>query len=104
MTKPIKIDRAALHQAAAGHTEAADYLRTVPDSNAAIQAALDSLGPVYASLREEARAKLDERRRSYEHQAAEHDRCAAGLREAHARWDTHEHDAATAFGNLIGEW
>ncbi|MGD9622262.1 MAG: type VII secretion target [Mycolicibacterium sp.] len=103
MTEPIKISPEALRQAAAGHTEAADYLRTVPSSNAAIQNALDSLGPVYAELREEGRAKLDERRRSYESQAADHENVAANLTEAHNKWDTHEQEAAQAFRRLTGE-
>lgn len=103
MSEPIKISPEALRQAAAGHTEAADYLRTVPSSNSAIQAALDSLGPVYAELREEGRTKLDERRRSYEAQAADHEHVASGLTQAHNKWENHEQDAEAAFHRLTGE-
>ena len=100
MTEPIKVTPAILDAAARGHTSAADYLRTVPASNAAIQQTLDSLGPVYAELREEARLKLDERRRNYEAQAADHEATAANLQQAIATWDTHEQDAAQRFRGL----
>jgi hypothetical protein len=97
MTEPIHVTPEVLRSAAEGHTAAADYLRTVPASNEGIQACLDSLGPVYAALREEARGKLDERRQSYEGQAADHEATAAGLDEARARWDNHEQSAQAAF-------
>ncbi|MFV8234002.1 type VII secretion target [Mycolicibacterium fortuitum] len=99
MTDPnnIHITPEVLQSAALGHDEAATYLRGVPSSNAEIQATLDSLGPVFAELREEGRIKLDERQRSYHAQADEHERTAANLHEAHSRWDTHEQTAARQF-------
>ena len=100
MTEPIKVTPAILDAAAQGHTSAADYLRIVPASNEAIQQTLDSLGPVYAELREEARLKLDERRRNYEAQAADHETTAANLQQTIATWDTHEQDAAQRFRGL----
>ncbi|GAT07707.1 ESX-1 secretion-associated protein [Mycolicibacterium novocastrense] len=103
MTEPIHVTPEVLRDAADGHQAAAEYLRTVPASNEDIQATLDSLGPVYAELREEARIKLDERRQNYEAQAADHDATAAGLRQAHALWDNHERSSTTAFRALTGD-
>jgi Excreted virulence factor EspC, type VII ESX diderm len=100
MAEPMKVTPKILLTAAQGHTAAADYLRTVTASNDAIQQTLDSLGPVYAELREEGRLKLDERRRNYEAQAADHAKTAANLHQALANWDTHERDAAQRFGGL----
>jgi hypothetical protein len=100
MTEPIKVTPSVLREAADGHNAAAEYLRTVPDSNEAIQQTLDSLGPVYAELREEGRLKLEERRRNYETQAANHENTAANLLEAVAKWEAHEQDAQQQFRAL----
>lgn len=99
----IHLSPEVLRRAAEGHTAAADYLSTVPDSNAAIMSSLESLGPVYAELREEGRAKLDERQRSYEAQAAEHRTTAESLGTANTLWDDHEAQSVAAFRRLTGE-
>ena len=100
MTEPIKVTPDALRAAADGHRAAAQYLRAVPATNAEIQQCLDSLGPVYAELREEARLKLDERRQNYEAQADDHENASANLQEACARWESHEQDAVAKFRAL----
>ena len=63
-------------------------------------ASLESLGPVYAQLREEARSKLDERKSSYHEQASSHENCAAGLNAVNTMWDNHEQDAQGRFRQL----
>jgi len=97
----ISITPQVLVDAATGHSSAADYLRTVPSSNDAIQACLDSLGPVYAELREEARLKLEERRQCYESQANQHQDTADKLRFAHRTWEQGEAEAEAAFRSLV---
>lgn len=100
MSDDIKLDPETIRRAAAGHTAAADYLRTVPESNADIMACLESLGPVYAQLREEGRTKLDERHASYHQQAADHEDAALGLNTVNAQWANHEQDAHDRFRRL----
>ena len=46
----INIDTSQLREAATQHGAAAEVLRSVPFSHAAIQESLDSLGPIFASL------------------------------------------------------
>ncbi len=99
----INVTPEVLRQAADGHTAAADYLSTVPDSNEAILSSLESLGPVYAELREEGRLKLEERRRSYEAQAAEHRNTAESLGTANTMWENQESESVSAFRQVTGE-
>lgn len=100
MSDDIKLNPEVIRRAAAAHTAAADYLRTVPESNANIMACLESLGPVYAQLREEGRTKLDERHASYHQQADDHEATASGLNAVNARWESHEQDAKNRFSQL----
>lgn len=100
MSETIKSNHEVISRAAADHAAAADYLRTVPESNDDIMACLESLGPVYAELREEGRTKLDERHASYHQQADDHDAAAAGLHAVNERWESHEQDAQTLFRQL----
>lgn len=99
--RPISITPEVLIAAANGHAKAAEYLRTVPASNDAIQACLDSLGPVYAELREEGRAKLEERRLNYQQQADDHQDTADKLKHVHSVWDQGELDAQAAYRALV---
>lgn len=100
MSQPMQVDQGLLRRASDGHIEAAEYLRTVPKSNEALQATLDSLGPVYASLREQARITLEQRRVSYEAQAAAHEGLSANLNAANVMWGSHEEHAAAQFRGL----
>lgn len=97
----ISISKDVLINAATGHSKAAEYLAGVPASNDAIQATFDSLGPIYAGIREEARLKLEERRQSYEAQAAEHSDTAEKLRTAESSWTQGEVEAREAFKALV---
>ena len=100
MSQPIQVDPALLRRAADGHNEAAEYLRSVPKSNEDLQATLDSLGPVYASLREQGRITLEQRRLSYEGQAKAHEGLSAHLDTANAMWGSHEEHTAAEFRGL----
>lgn len=103
MTDEIRVVPADLREAAAKHRQTAEYLATMPASHDAIQASLDSLGPIYGGLAEAGRRLLEERRRSYEGQSAEHTEMAEQLSAAAAMWERHEHDGAAAFADLSDE-
>ena len=90
----INVDIVNLREAAARHTETSDYLRTVPASHQAIQDSLDSLGPIFADLREAGRELLEQRRLCYQQQADDHADMAHNLHVAALHWE--EHDAAGA--------
>lgn len=103
MSDDIHVVPANLRKAAGQHRQTADYLATIPASHDAIQASLDSLGPIYRGLAEAGRQLLEERRRSYESQAAEHAEMAANLTAAAALWEQQERDGAAAFRNLTDD-
>jgi Excreted virulence factor EspC, type VII ESX diderm len=93
MADIINVDPEHLREAAVLHTEAAEQLRAVPASHAAIQESLDSLGPIFAELREAGRALLEQRRLCYEQQADDHAEMAHVLVESATRWEEHEDDS-----------
>lgn len=94
MAEHLDVAPEELRQAARRHRDTADQLRAVPADNAAIMASLESLGPVFATLREAGRELLDTRRAAYERQAAAHEDLAARLDDAAAAWEQHDVDAA----------
>jgi hypothetical protein len=83
-----------LRRAARAHRETADYLSTVPSNNAAVLATLESLGPVFADLRDAGSELLDPRRVCYERQAAAHSDLADQLSYAAEVWERHDTHAA----------
>lgn len=91
---------AQLREAAVHHQETSDYLRTVPSSHAAIQASLDSLGPIFSEVRDAGRELLELRRQCYEQQADDHADMARKLNASATMWDEHERDAAAEFGRI----
>lgn len=97
MTDDIHVVPGNLRHAAAQHRLTAEYLAAIPASHDAIQASLDSLGPIYRGLADAGRHLLEERRRSYCSQAAEHAELAENLDTAASMWQQHEHDGAVAF-------
>ena len=103
MADMIRVDPANLRDAAAKHTEAADYLRTVPATHDAIQESLDSLGPIFGEFREAGRELLEQRRLCYQAQADEHAAMADRLGESAARWEQHEQERAGAFRSVLDE-
>jgi hypothetical protein len=101
MADPIHVVPAHLREAAAHHRETSDYLRTVPSSHAAIQASLDSLGPIFGELRDAGRDLLELRRQCYEQQADDHADMAGNLTVSATMWEQHEQDAARDFGGIV---
>ncbi|HPY25260.1 MAG: hypothetical protein QG655_2671 [Actinomycetota bacterium] len=102
MADRLTVVPADLRRAADEHRAAAERLSAIGASNAEITASLESLGPVFADLREAGRALLDERRASYEQQAAAHNELAQRLTEAADAWDEHDADAAQRLRNVAG--
>lgn len=100
MADMIRVDPANLRDAAAKHTEAADYLRTVPATHDAIQESLDSLGPIFSELREAGRELLEQRRLCYHQQADDHAAMADNLGKSATYWEQHEEDRAGVFRSL----
>lgn len=94
MTEHLDIAPEQLREAARGHRDTAEQLRSAPAGNAAIMTSLVSLGPVFAELREAGRELLEQRRACYERQAAAHEDLAARLDHAAGVWDQHDRDAA----------
>jgi len=94
MADRINVFPDELRQAACGHRETAETLARVPSQNAAVMATLESLGPVFAELREAGRGLLDQRRICYQQQAAAHAALADQLSNAADVWDQHDSDAA----------
>ena len=103
MDDRILIEPSKLREAARHHTEAADYLRTVPSTHDAIQESLDSLGPIFGELREAARELLEQRRQCYERQADDHAEMAHNLQQSANLWEEHEADSAQQMRALLDE-
>jgi hypothetical protein len=78
-------------------------LRTIPSSHAAIQASLDSLGPIFGELRDAGRELLELRRECYERQAEDHADIAQNLQASADVWEQHDRDAADRLGGILDE-
>jgi hypothetical protein len=103
MDHRILIEPAKLREAAAEHADAADYLRTIPNSHDAIQESLDSLGPIFGDLREAARELLEQRRLCYEQQADDHAEIARTLQQSATTWEEHEAGSAQQMRALLDD-
>ncbi len=88
-----------LRRAAVEHRQAADRLGAVPQNHAAILASLESLGPIFAELRDAGRELLEQRRACYQEQSAAHAELADKL---HAAAEVWEQQDAQAAGRLRG--
>lgn len=102
MAERLNVEPQELRRAARDHREAAERLRAAPDDHHAIMESLESLGPVFADLREAGRELLEARRQSYEQQAAAHAGLADSLSAAADTWEAHEDDAARRFRGAGG--
>lgn len=91
-----------LRRAALEHLETADRLRAVPAEHPRIMAALESLGPVFAELRDAGSELLEQRRSCYEQQAAAHADLADRLREAAEAWDRQDAEDARRLRDVTG--
>ena len=94
MPDSIRVTPDELRQAAQLHREAAEQLAAVPLNNATVMATLESLGPVFAELRDAGSALLEQRGACYRRQADAHADLADQLSHAADVWDQHEADAA----------
>lgn len=100
MAEQIQVVPAELRDVAGQHRQTAETLRAVPSTHPAIQASLDSLGPIFADLAEAGRELLEQRRQCYERQAGAHADLAANLDAVADLWTQHEQDAARRFEAL----
>lgn len=94
MTEHLDVAPEELRQAARLHRVTAEQLRAAPADNAGIMASLESLGPVFAELRDAGSELLDQRRVCYQQQAAAHEDLADRLDHAALAWEQHDTDAA----------
>jgi hypothetical protein len=94
MAERLNISPEDLREAARAHRETADNLRTAGSHGAAVLATLESLGPVFADLRDAGRDLLVQRRACYEQQALAHADLADQLSHAADVWGQHAADAA----------
>lgn len=94
MAEHLDVAPEELRRVAGEHRDTAEHLRAAPARNAGIMASLESLGPVFAELRDAGRDLLEQRRACYDHQAAAHEELADRLDQAAAIWEQHDRDAA----------
>lgn len=103
MSEHIHVNENILMDAALHHQEAADYLASVAASHEAVQATLNSLGPIYSEFRQAAASLLEARKHCYDQQSEEHSAVATNLRRAVQMWTEQEDHAATTFRGLTDE-
>ena len=94
MAEGFSVAPEELRQAARAHRDTAEHLHTVPRSHPDSLASLESLGPIFAELREAGRELLEQRRQCYEQQAAAHAELAGNLHDAADVWEHQDADAA----------
>lgn len=100
MAELINVEPAELRHAAETHRRAAEQLGDVPRTHDQIMASLESLGPVFAELRDAGRELLEHRRTCYLQQAAAHADLADTLLQAADLWEQHEFAAARRMQRL----
>lgn len=100
MPERIHVNPDVLTNAAGNHQAVADYLSTVSSSHEAIEATLNSLGPIYDDFRQAASSLLEARKNCYDDQSSEHSAVSDNLHRAVSAWNTHEDDAGEAFRHL----
>ena len=98
MADRLNVVPADLHGAAREHRQTADHLAAAPLGNAEVMASLESLGPIFAELRDAGRELLGERRVCYEQQAAAHVDLADRLNRVADGWEQHDAGAADRLG------
>lgn len=91
-----------LRRAARDHHATAERLRGVPAGHADIVASLESLGPVFAELRDAGRDLLEQRRACYEQQADAHADLADRLSAAADAWERQDLEAAERLREIGG--
>ena len=104
MAEHIRVVPEELLQDARAHREFADQLDLASATHAAVLATLDSLGPVFAGLRDDCRAVLDQRRGCYQREAAVHAEIAGTLCHVAQVWEEQDGDAARRLGRIGEHW
>jgi hypothetical protein len=94
MAERVNVSPEELRRVARAHRVTAENLRTAGSHDAAVMATLESLGPVFADLRDAGRDLLVQRRACYEQQALAHTDLADQLIHAADVWGQHDAGAA----------
>ena len=103
MADRINVVPADLRQAATAHRETAEELTAAGCADADVRASLESLGPIFAELRDAGRDLLGERRACYQQQAAAHADLADKLVAVADAWEFHDADAAALLREITGD-
>ena len=103
MAEHINVVPADLRQAARDHHATAEQLSAAGSADADVRASLESLGPIFAELRDAGRDLLGERRTCYQQQAAAHADIADKLAAAADAWEFHDGDAAALLRDVTGD-
>ena len=100
MADRVNVVPAELRRAAQDHRHTAEHLSAVGSADRDVLATLESLGPIFAGLRDAGRALLEERRACYQQQAAAHADLADKLSAAADAWELHDTDAAARLSDV----
>ena len=103
MAERITVVPEELRQAARVHRDTAEQLSAAATSHAEIMASLESLGPVFAELRDAGRELLEARQACYDQQAAGHADLADTLSAAADTWESHDADSAARLRDVAGD-
>lgn len=103
MADRVIVVPAELREAARTHRDLAERLSAAGSDHAAIMASLESLGPVFAELRDAGRDLLAERQACYDQQAAGHADLADRLAAAADTWESQDAEAAARLREVTGE-
>lgn len=99
----LNVVPADLRQASRDHRDTAEHLVAIGSADADVMAGLESLGPIFADLRDAGRDLLGERRTCYQQQAAAHGDLADRLSAAADAWEQHDADAAARLRDVAGD-
>ncbi|TGD90040.1 ESX-1 secretion-associated protein [Mycolicibacterium sp. CH28] len=100
MAEHIEVAPDELRQAARHHQDTAEQLSAASGSHGDVLASLESLGPIFAELRDAGRELLEQRRSCYEQQAVAHSELAAKLQRAADIWELQDSAAAAEFRRI----
>jgi hypothetical protein len=101
MADHITVLPADLRQAARDHRETAEQLNAAGCADAEVRASLESLGPIFAELRDAGRDLLAERRACYQQQAVAHADLAERLLAIADAWEFHDADGAALLRDVM---
>lgn len=101
MAERIHVVPDELRLAARHHQETAEQLSQAHASHADILASLESLGPVFAELREAGRELLDHRRACYQQQSEAHAELAGNLRYVADAWEFQDSAGAAELNRVV---